>query len=265
MTRKSEVLFVDPRVDDLEHVLGATRPEVEAVLLDDKWPPARQIADALADRRGLAAVHIMAHGSPGRVSFAAGDWTAVTVTDDSGELSAIGRALAADGDLRLWSCDTAYGQVGAIFLDALAEAACAEVAAATDRIGAADKGGAWELSARAAAASPQPPITAAGVEAYAGVLPVHAVVSGPLSRDPTQAGAHVVVDKATHTVLGQFSLPVLHEGVRAFRLVVPLSAAAEAYDVGLLSKDGRFASSGFVIEPPGHSQGAKGASLWDRQ
>ena len=170
MTRKSEVLFVDPRVDDLEHVLGATRPEVEAVLLDGKRPPACQIADALADRRGLAAVHIMAHGSPGRVSFAAGDWTAVTVTDDSGELSAIGRALAADGDLRLWSCDTAYGQVGAVFLGALADAACADVAAATDRVGAADKGGAWVLSARAAAPSPQPPLTREGIEAFGGVL-----------------------------------------------------------------------------------------------
>jgi hypothetical protein len=263
MTTKAEVLFVDRAVPDLDLVLSELRPGVEAVVLDRGRPVARQIAEALADRRGLEAVHVMAHGSPGRVNFAAGDWTAATVTDDSGELSAIGRALAAGGDLRLWSCGTAYGRVGAAFLDALAEAACADVAAATDRVGAADKGGAWLLSARATAPSPQPPITPAGVEAYAGVLSARAVVSGPLSSDPTQAGAHVVVDKATHAVLGQFTLPLGSDEVRRFRLVVALNAWAEAYDVGVLSKDGRFASSGFAIEPPRHPQGAVGATRRD--
>ena len=92
-----------------------------------------------------------------------------------------------------------------------------------------------------------------------------ALVSGLLSRDPKQAGAHVVVDKATHAVLGQFTLPVGSDEIRAFRLVVALTAGAEAYDVGMLGKDGRFASSKFTIEPPGDPRGAMGPAKWDRQ
>ncbi len=69
-----EILFVDPLVPDLGSVLGNLRPEVEAIMLDRRSPAARQIAAALEGREGLDAVHVMAHGAPGRVSFAAGEW-----------------------------------------------------------------------------------------------------------------------------------------------------------------------------------------------
>ena len=70
---RSEILFVDPSVSALGTILGNLRPGVEAIVLDSARPAARQIASALDGRRGLRSVHIMAHGAPGRVSFAAGD------------------------------------------------------------------------------------------------------------------------------------------------------------------------------------------------
>jgi len=69
-----EIAFVDVSVGDIATILDSLRAGVEAVLLDRSRPAAGQIAAALAGRRGLAAVHIIAHGAPGRVSFAAGDW-----------------------------------------------------------------------------------------------------------------------------------------------------------------------------------------------
>ena len=75
--RVSEMLFVDASIDDLATILGNLRPGVEAVVLDRAVPPARQIAVALHGVRGLDAVHVIAHGAPGRVSFAAGLWSVV--------------------------------------------------------------------------------------------------------------------------------------------------------------------------------------------
>ena len=72
---KSEILFVDPAVSDIATILGGLRPEVEAIVLDSSRPAARQISAALRERRGLDAVHVIAHGAPGRVSFAAGEWS----------------------------------------------------------------------------------------------------------------------------------------------------------------------------------------------
>ena len=76
---KSEILFVDPSVSDIATILSGLRPEVEAIVLDSSRPAARQIAEALRGRRGLDAVHVIAHGAPGRVRFAAGEWSATTL------------------------------------------------------------------------------------------------------------------------------------------------------------------------------------------
>ena len=67
-----EILFVDPGVSDVETILDHLRPEVEAILLHAPRPMAQQIAAALNGRHGLHTVHIIAHGEPGRVGFAAG-------------------------------------------------------------------------------------------------------------------------------------------------------------------------------------------------
>jgi hypothetical protein len=99
-----EILFVDPGVADIETILGHLRPGVEAILLDPVRPAAHQMAAALAGERDLAAIHIIAHGASARVDFTAGQWSAETVADEADDLAAIGRALAASGDLRLWSC-----------------------------------------------------------------------------------------------------------------------------------------------------------------
>ncbi len=55
MTAKTEVLFVDPAVDDLDQILAGVRPEVQAVVLDPTTPAARQIAAALGGAAGLTA------------------------------------------------------------------------------------------------------------------------------------------------------------------------------------------------------------------
>src|SRR5207248_835134 len=109
-------LFIDPGVADRGTILCNLRPSVAAIVLDSTRPAARQIAAALHGLRGLEAVHVIAHGAPGRVALAAGDWSAATVDDDAEDLAAIGRALGPNGELRLWSCATAADAAGAAFV-----------------------------------------------------------------------------------------------------------------------------------------------------
>ena len=122
MTRKSEVLFIDPAVSDIETILAELRPGVDAMVLESGRPAAQQMAKALACRSDLAAVHVIAHGAPGQVHFSGGQWSAATLARSSGYLAEIGHALSADGELRLWCCDTALGHVGETFLQALSDA-----------------------------------------------------------------------------------------------------------------------------------------------
>jgi len=170
MVLASEILFVDPSVDDVETILRGLRPGVEARILDPAAPVAWQMALALDGLDNLDAVHVIAHGAPGRVNFTSGDWSFATLEEDAENLAGIGRVLAEDGELRLWSCDTAVGAAGAAFIAALADATGADVAASTGRVGAAALGGTWELAAHAHRALARPPLTAAAMATYAGVL-----------------------------------------------------------------------------------------------
>lgn len=52
MAHKSELLFVDPLVPDLNTLLENLRPEVRAIVLDGARPAARQMAEALVGIEG---------------------------------------------------------------------------------------------------------------------------------------------------------------------------------------------------------------------
>ena len=167
MTYVSEILFVDPAVDDIKTLVCNLRPGVEARVLDREIPAAQQIAAALDGVHDLDAVHVIAHGTPGRVNFSAGDWSLAMLDDEAENLAAIGRALGPHGELRLWSCETGAGEIGAAFVARLAWATGAHVDAASRLIGNAALGGSWELTTAA-----QPPLTGAGVTGYAAVLAI---------------------------------------------------------------------------------------------
>ena len=164
-----EILFVDPGVPDLVTILGSLRPGVEAIVLDRARPASRQIGTALADR-DVDTVHVIAHGAPGRVSFAAGTWSAETIDDEAADFAAIGAALGVGGELRLWSCDTGADTAGALFVERLAQATGVDIATAPGRVGAAALGGGWNLTSHPHLAPSQPPLTAAGGEPVSDVL-----------------------------------------------------------------------------------------------
>jgi len=238
MPRASEILFVDPSVSDIGTILGNLRPEVEAILLDTDRPAARQMAEVLSDHRDLDAIHIIAHGAPGRVSLAAGAWSTQTVRDEAKDLAAIGRALADGRQLQLWSCDTALGPAGAAFIETLARATGSDVAAATGRIGAASKGGTWELAASARRPPPRAPLSAAAIAAYESVLPAKLTSSGRGERHAifgkwpagTTAGTYFIVlnNGGAQQVIGKFIVPVNVAGTFAISEALP----AGTYIVG---------------------------------
>ena len=200
-----EILFVDRGVADLPTILRSLQPGIEAILLERDRPAARQIAAALARRPGLRTLHVIAHGAPGRVSFASGDWSLETLAEETQDFTAIGEALGLDGRLLLWSCRTGAGAAGAAFLEGLTQTTGAHTAAAVGLVGAAALGGAWALAPRSRRDAPEPPLTAAGIAAYAGCFPPTRSVAaffqgtisnmslghGPKPRLPAMAGTRV--------------------------------------------------------------------------
>jgi len=243
----SEILFVDPTVSDLGTILRNLRPEVEAILLDAKRPAARQMARALEGRDGLAAVHVIAHGAPGRVSFAGGEWSEETLGRDAGELAAVGRALEEGGELRLWSCETGKGAGGAAFIEGLERATGADVAASRGLVGAAALGGAWEVANKVPRFPQQSPLTGGGLEVYGGLLVgVRRIISGDVPYDPADNVTYVVVNSRDKRVVATFSLPG-HANIPKFSITVTVPSENENYQAGRLDESGKFIPADFII------------------
>jgi hypothetical protein len=158
-----EVVFIDPAVADISALIAGLRPGVQPVLLGAVTPAAEQIAHALRGRKDLDAVHIVVHGGPGELSFSAGALSLANVDRYTDDLAAIGDGLGPEGDLLLWSCRTGEGASGRAFVDALSRASGAPVAAAAGLVGAAAKGGSWELEAQSPYAVVRPPLTPSGI------------------------------------------------------------------------------------------------------
>ncbi len=174
----SQIAFVDPSLwDGLSAELSAAVDEV--VQLDGERDGIDQIAAYLAGRDSIAAVHLISHGHVGALSLGGTrELNAANISTYATQLATIGSALSVEGDILLWGCDVAGGE-GKSFVDQLAEATGADVAASTDLSGPRNLGGDWNL------------------EYATGVIEAPAILS---TIDPQLVLSHFRGGSVTHTV-----------------------------------------------------------------
>lgn len=258
----SEILFVDPNVSDLGAIIRHLRPEIGAIVLDAWRPAARQMAAALVDRSELRAIHIIAHGAPGRVAFAAGDWSSQTPADEAGDLATIGGSLDEGGALGLWSCQAGAGAEGSDFIVSLSRAAGRPVAAASHNVGAHVLGGFWELNVRTEGAEAQPPLTEVGMGIYAGILIAEVMVTGTLPVG-NMAGSvtYYIVDMNQKAIVGQVMLPSAMPKAMPVSMAVKVPNATASLAIGTFDAAGDFQRSSILgVSASAEPTGALGPS-----
>ncbi|MDO8812195.1 MAG: DUF4347 domain-containing protein [Gallionella sp.] len=145
--RMTSIVFIDGSLVDLQAILSGLDPSVTAIVLAPALDGIRQMADALAGISGLSSIHIISHGSRGQINLGAPQLSQDTLAQYQTQLTTIGNALSATGDLLLYGCNVAEGAQGQAFIAALASATGADVAASTDLTGASFLGGNWVLEA----------------------------------------------------------------------------------------------------------------------
>ncbi|WP_246682684.1 DUF4347 domain-containing protein [Mesorhizobium sp. B3-2-1] len=258
----SELLFIDPSVSDLGTILANLRPRVEAIVLDALRPAAHQMALALEGRDGLDAMHIIAHGAPGRVCFAAGEWSAETLDDDADDLAAIGQALGGYGELFLWSCAAGAAEAGTNFIDALSRSVGAPVAAADDLVGSPALGGDWKLNIRTSKAATRPPLTEVGMGIYAGILIAEVMVTGTLPVGNMGGPVtYFIVDTDQKAIVGQVVLPDAMPQPTPVSMAVKVPNATAALAIGTFDAGGAFQpSTVLTVASPAKPTGAVGSS-----
>ncbi|MBF0393082.1 MAG: DUF4347 domain-containing protein, partial [Alphaproteobacteria bacterium] len=144
---KREVVFVDTSVAGYQTLEAAVKAGVAIVEIDGGASGLAQIAKWAESHTGYDSISILSHGGKASVRIGTDTLSNASLTNAAvqAELAQIGHSLKADGDLLLYGCDVAKGVDGRRFIDGLAAATGADVAASTDTTGAAARGGDWTL------------------------------------------------------------------------------------------------------------------------
>lgn len=141
------IVFVDSAVSDLSGFLNVDDPRLEFFLIDSSEDGIGQIADVLAGRSDVESVHIISHGQAGALVLGNSSVNRGDLSGYSTELAIIGDALSDGGDLLIYGCNVAEGEIGQKFIQSISRMTGADVAASSDWTGDNSQGGDWELEA----------------------------------------------------------------------------------------------------------------------
>lgn len=146
----SELFLVNDNVAGYEQLIasldnGDENRAIEVVVLDSSRDGVAQVSDILAERSDLSAVHIVTHGSVGRINLG-GTWlNNINLTYHQNSVAAWGDALTESGDLLIYGCNVAADSIGQGLLNRIATLAGTDVSASVDLTGNPFKGGNWQL------------------------------------------------------------------------------------------------------------------------
>ena len=183
------MVFIDSRVTNYEVLITGFGADTEWVVIDAGSDGITQMQSALASYGELDSIQIISHGSSGSLFFGSTKLDASNLDSYAAGLKAIGESLAVTGDILLYGCDVAQGDVGAAFVGKLAELVGADVAASNNLTGAERSGGDSVLEIHVGQIESAP----VDFSAYAGTL---AVINGTSGNDT------LVGTESNDTILG---------------------------------------------------------------
>ncbi len=163
------IVFVDWRVADIDSLIAGMPADAEVDIIDGASDGLDQIAARLQGRSDIDAIHIISHGSAGSVYLGSGVIDSAALATHTSQLDGIGKSLTESGDILLYGCNVAAGNVGVQFIGSLALATGADVAASTDLTGAGALGGNWMLESSTSTIETRA-LFADAANPYAGVL-----------------------------------------------------------------------------------------------
>ena len=127
----SEVVFIDPSVQDEEIIVSQLPEGAEVVRLSPGTDGVAQIFVHLAKKRDLTAIRIISHGNAGYFVLNGKRIDGDFLRDHGDSIAPWGRALSENGDILLYACNLAATDEGKVFVERLVDLTGAEVAAST--------------------------------------------------------------------------------------------------------------------------------------
>ncbi|MDH5727130.1 MAG: DUF4347 domain-containing protein, partial [Nitrospira sp.] len=196
-TARQEIVFLSPSVRDYQQLLDGISPNVEVIMLDPARDGVAQMAEILAGRTGIDAIHLIGEGTEAEMHLGASFLTQDSIsTTYAQQFQQIGQSLSADADVLIYGCNFGRGPGGLSAIQALADLTGADIAASTDRTGHVSEYANWQLETSTGFIETSIVIGQATQDAWEGVLATYTVTNtndagaGSLRQAITNANAN---------------------------------------------------------------------------
>ena len=192
-TSTLNLLIIDSQVSNWEGLAAGAASDTAVLILDPATDGLTQISHYLNSLSGeqalvsLQSIQIISHGSAGSLTLGSSTVTTDNLSLYTSQLSTIGNALSATGDILLYGCDVAANQTGLDFINQFAVLTSADVAASTDITGSALLGGNWQLEVATGSIESALALPSTTIDNFAGVLaqgnnkPTLTVINNPFA------------------------------------------------------------------------------------
>lgn len=140
-TNQQPIVFILDNVADYASMADGMYANYEVHVLSADGDALAQMASYLDGRSGIEAIHLVSHGQEGQLDLGTVALNSSNLADYGDSLAVIRGALSQDADFLIYGCDAGQGTVGVEFVNALAQATGADVAASDDVTGPAVHGG----------------------------------------------------------------------------------------------------------------------------
>ena len=148
---RTEIAIVDSAVAGYEQLIddlianGDEDREFVVFILDAEKDGVEQVGDILSGYSDLDAIHLVSHGTDGRLRLG-NTWLDDTNIDArAGEIVSWNSSLSTDADLLIYGCDLAASDAGRELIESLGALCDCDVAASDDLTGHEALGGDWDL------------------------------------------------------------------------------------------------------------------------
>ena len=146
--RGGEIGFISDDIEDFEKIAAAAGIDRKVIILVHTNGGLAQIARALKGRSPIDAIHLVTHGSAGRIVLGAEILDGSSIESFGGSLEILRSALAPRGNLLIYGCSVAAGAEGLALVENLSRLLGPGVAANSKVTGTLARGGDTRLDGR---------------------------------------------------------------------------------------------------------------------
>ena len=142
---RKQVVFIDSQVQDYQTLINAFNEDTEVYLIQSNEDGFKKIDKLLKNDCDVSSLHIIGHGSAGKILFGNAILSNDTIQSYNQTLRSIGQCLTDDGDILFYGCNVTSTDGGKALISKISEVTKADIAASDDVTG---KSGDWKLESK---------------------------------------------------------------------------------------------------------------------